>query len=522
MPSIAQLVKNVLPTGSKVINGGAGLYNEVSWVIIVRPTPPGFDSLKGNEFAIIGANAAVGLGVTLVQLISTLVERGAGGIGIMGDVSPEALLEAQARRIPLIQLPPHTNNNILETNAAHLISEERQQLYEREREISHSLMEMALSGKGKAVIIQKMRELTGRNAGFVDPNYIPRFPLDPLLTEAFRQQVVQVAPKLRNDSSKVSTPVVGFSLTPQQACFLGQIKVGKEVKGYLMLLAPEEDMSEVDRMAVRAGTLALAVEMSRLQAVEETEARFESDVIEDLLTRDLSPAEAEEISKRLDLNLSQPRLSIIVRPAKPPAEPALTIKDVSNLFARTISYFRNGDLVILLGMESLKTTVELRKLGKTVFEKLVSALPGTISMGLGRTYTGINGIRTSFRESEQSLNMGSQLFGSGSITCFADLGIYRLLFSLKSSGELKDFHDEYLGALSDYDQKHDGELMNTLRVYLHYNAISETARAIHVHRNTLLYRMSRIQEISGADLNDGETRLTLHLAVLAREVLKSG
>jgi purine catabolism regulator len=131
-------------------------------------------------------------------------------------------------------------------------------------------------------------------------------------------------------------------------------------------------------------------------------------------------------------------------------------------------------------------------------------------------------MRTSFREAEQALSMGLQLFGPGSVTCFADLGIYRLLFSLKSNGELNDFHAEYLGNLVDYDQKHDGELLNTLKVYLHYSAISETARAIHVHRNTLLYRLTRIQEITGVDLEDGETRLTLHLAVLAGEVLKVG
>ena len=53
-----------------------------------RPLP-GFDGLKGNEFAIIGPNVASGLGVTLLYLISTLAERGVSGIGILGEISPE-------------------------------------------------------------------------------------------------------------------------------------------------------------------------------------------------------------------------------------------------------------------------------------------------------------------------------------------------------------------------------------------------------------------------------------------------
>jgi PucR family transcriptional regulator, purine catabolism regulatory protein len=520
MPSIIQLVKKVLPAGSTVIHGGTGLYNEVSWVIVIRSTPPGFDSLQGNEFTIIGANTAAGLGVSLGHLIATLAERGAGGIGVMGEITPEAHREAQTKKIPLIQLPPQTNLSTLENAVARLINDERQYLYQREREFNHALMELALAGKNDAAIVQKLQELTGRNLGFIDLNYTPRFPLDPSLAEAFRQQIHQIVPKFRNDSANVSTPVVGLNLAQQQACFLGQIKVGKEIKGYLMLLAPEDQISEVDRMAVRSGTLALAVEMSRLQAVEETEARFESDVIEDLLTRELSAVETDDIARRLDLNLSQPLMILVVRGSNQISEPTFTLKNIGNLLPKALCYYRNGDIVILLPLDSLKTAVELRKLAKKVFDGLSSFLHGKLTLGSGRPYVGINGLRTSFREAEQALSMGCQLFGAGSVTCFGDLGIYRLLFSLKTNGELTDFYKEYLGNLADYDQKHDGELINTLKVYLHYSAVSETAREIHVHRNTLLYRLTRIQEISGVDLEDGETRLSLHLAILAGEILK--
>ncbi len=198
----------------------------------------------------------------------------------------------------------------------------------------------------------------------------------------------------------------------------------------------------------------------------------------------------------------------------------MTIKSIDNLLSDTHCYLRSNDIVILHPLESNKTVVELRQFGKSISEKLASILTGKFSLGIGRLYTGIDGIRTSFREAEQALAMGIQLFHAGSVTCFADLGIYRLLFSLKSSEELATFHREYLGNLVDYDRKHDGELIQTLKVYLHYSGIADTARAIHVHRNTLLYRLSRIQEITGADLEDGETRLTFHMAILAGEVLK--
>ncbi len=521
MPSILQLVKRVLPSGSTVIGGETGLYNEVSWVIVLRPTPPGFDGLKGNEFVIIGTDVAAGLGVTLTYLISTLAERGASGIGILGEISKEAEREAQSGTIPLIQLAPQTNISTLENAITRLIGEERQLLYQKERELSHSLMEFAVAGGGSLAIIQRLKELAGRNLGFIDLNYNPHFPMDEQLIDSFKKQVTKALSKLRSESSGLATPVIGLTLSQKQACFLGLIRVGKEIKGYLMLIAPEDTISDIDRLAVRMGTMALAVEMSRRQAVEETESRFESDIIEDLLTSELSETEADEIAKRLNLNLSISRACIIIRPSVQPTEPAIVLKNIANLYSKAHCYFRSSDIVILYPLESLKTVVELRKIGNDVLDRLTPVIAGVITLGIGRSYSGAEGIRHSFLEAEQAVAMGIQLFGTGSVTCFADLGIYRLLFSLKSTGELVSFFKANLGSLVDYDKKHDGELTQTLKVYLHHNAIADTARAIHVHRNTLLYRLSRIKEITGADLEDGETRLTLYLAVLAGEILQA-
>jgi PucR family transcriptional regulator, purine catabolism regulatory protein len=519
VPSVKLLLKKVLPSGSTVISGETGLYNEVSWIIVVRPTPPGFDGLKGNEFAIIGPNVASGLGVSLSYLLTALAERGVSGIGILGEVSPEVQREAQNKKVLLIQLPLQTNVNNLEASVSQMVNEERQRLYEREREFNHSLMELALAGGGSSEIVQKLRELTGRNLGFIDLNYNPHFPLEPHLAEAFKRRVHQAISKLRSESAIVSTPIVGLDLTPQQACFIGLIRVGKEIKGYLMLLAPEDSLSEVDRLAVRAGILALAVELSRRQAVEDTEARFESDIIEDLLNGNVAESDLEEVTRRLNINLTLPFVCIIAHGINPPPDPVIAIRDISNRFPKSNCYLKENEIAILFSLETIKNVVELRKSGREVFGDLTTIFDGPVTLGIGRSGNGKEGIQNSFKEAKHSLAMGLKLFGEGSITCFGDLGIYRLLFSLKSSGELAAFYKEYLGVLVEYDRKHDGDLIRTLNTYLDCATISETARSIHVHRNTLLYRLSRIQEITGADLEDGATRLSLHVAILAGEVL---
>jgi PucR family transcriptional regulator, purine catabolism regulatory protein len=109
------------------------------------------------------------------------------------------------------------------------------------------------------------------------------------------------------------------------------------------------------------------------------------------------------------------------------------------------------------------------------------------------------------------------------VALFAELGLYRLLLALRSTAELESFYEQALGALVEYDRKNDGELLKTLDAYFAcLGSPTEAAERLHVHRNTLLYRLHRIQEIAGVDLSDAETRLALHLALRVREVLQVG
>ena len=98
-----------------------------------------------------------------------------------------------------------------------------------------------------------------------------------------------------------------------------------------------------------------------------------------------------------------------------------------------------------------------------------------------------------------------------------------MLLALRSSEELDLFYEQTLGALVEYDRKNDGELVKTLDAYFAaLGSPTDAAERLHVHRNTLLYRLHRIQEIAGVDLADAETRLALHVALRVRDVLLTG
>jgi purine catabolism regulator len=144
----------------------------------------------------------------------------------------------------------------------------------------------------------------------------------------------------------------------------------------------------------------------------------------------------------------------------------------------------------------------------------------TIGIGVGHVHRGVEGQKLTYEEADGALSMGNRVLGRGQVAHFADLGLYRLLLALRQTTELEVFHRETLGALAEYDRKNDGELVKTLDAYFTcLGSPTDAAERLHVHRNTLLYRLHRIQEIAGIDLADAETRLSLHLALRVRDVL---
>jgi purine catabolism regulator len=129
-------------------------------------------------------------------------------------------------------------------------------------------------------------------------------------------------------------------------------------------------------------------------------------------------------------------------------------------------------------------------------------------------------VRASYREAEQALTMGVRLFGGARTVSFADLGLYRLLFALQGQTELREFFDDRMRLLADYDARTGAGLVKTLDAFFRcHGSPTEIAALLHLHRNTVLYRLRRIEEIGGLHLDDPETRLALHLCLKVREVL---
>jgi len=127
----------------------------------------------------------------------------------------------------------------------------------------------------------------------------------------------------------------------------------------------------------------------------------------------------------------------------------------------------------------------------------------------------------SYAEAKRALSVRMGSSSPSGVVVYDDLGIYRLLALGEDDHDVKGFVREWLGPLLDYDATSKSDLVGTLWQYFECGGIYDfTARALHIHRSTLRYRLRRIRELSGHDLGAVDSRLNLHPATRAWQILR--
>ena len=132
------------------------------------------------------------------------------------------------------------------------------------------------------------------------------------------------------------------------------------------------------------------------------------------------------------------------------------------------------------------------------------------------------GLPRSLREAGLALRLQKTLLPGSSACEYPKLGIFRMLAAIPDLAEVETFVQEWLGSLLDYDARRKAELVHTLTQYLeHGGNYDATAAKLSVHKSTLKYRLQRIRELTGLELNDPDVHFNLQLATRAWGTLQA-
>jgi PucR family transcriptional regulator, purine catabolism regulatory protein len=539
--TITDLLQAELPDGTAVLAGADFLGREVSWATALRARAPGLGSLRGREIVLLslGVLRALDTSLTLARAVEQLQPL-VSAIAILGEVDPAASERAEALGQPLLQLPSNTDLESLERSIQRAVLDSRQASNQRARELEREFSNLALSGHGFDVLVQTLARRTGKPVVLQAPDIEPivRATRYGLADAASVQRALAITDPhvtswLREISSRPEDSDLGRFSTPDHELdrYVVPVRDGRGPVGALSIIAPPRTVNEADRNALAAAAHACAIELARQDAHRSALDSAEGDIVENIL----SSTTEDDVSilsraKRLGVDLAKSYFAVAARSeAKTPVEALAAVIEQTFREASVEALVRVRDSHVL-ALVPVGAAEQSDKHARDLLEQLaprvtLHADDETVRFGLGMSGSGVEAVRDSMSQAEQALKLGEQI-STEPIHAYADMGLFRLLLAATRDPalqiELDAFHETTLGKLLTYDRERGSELVPTLEAFLAtLGAPLATAERLHVHRNTLLYRLTRIEAVAGLDLRDPEARLMLHLALRigqAREI----
>lgn len=281
---------------------------------------------------------------------------------------------------------------------------------------------------------------------------------------------------------------------------------------YIILVKGETDD------AYMVGKLAAFQIQNLLIAYKE---RFDKDnFIKNLLLDNLLLVDIYNRSKKLHIDIEVKRIVYIIE----------TIKDKDNNsleIVRSLFTTKSRDFVTAVDEKNIILVREVRpgegfddfyKTANVVLDTLKSADYDKVNVALGTVVDDIKEVSRSYKEAKMALAVGKIFYEEEHVVAYSNLGIGRLIYQLPLP-LCKMFIREIFENKSPDD--FDEETLTTINKFFENNLnVSETSRQLYIHRNTLVYRLDKLQKQTNLDLRVFEDAITFKIALMVVKYMK--
>lgn len=308
--------------------------------------------------------------------------------------------------------------------------------------------------------------------------------------------------------------------------------VGKDLLGFLAIEDDGEEFDPFDLLAIDLVRNIYSIQFIKQKLVIDTISQVKDHFIDKLLVERID--DLESIIHYMNLfqwNLYRPhRVSVLSITFSELEEEEVDffekqskIYQLFNELKGKISQYdpkivfarKNDEFVLIVPVEKEKPNE--KKYWQTLTNQIKKWLDyrgetSVVKVGIGGVTKQFSDYYKCYQQALQSLNVIKHQEDSEQVAFFEDLGSYTLLHLLKDTEEANFFMNNFLEKLKDHSNSSQVDLFQTLRVYLEQNgSIKKTAENLYIHRSTLLYRLEKIKEILGMDIDDADIRFNLML-----------
>ncbi|MPZ00959.1 MAG: PucR family transcriptional regulator [Actinophytocola sp.] len=498
------------------LTGEVGMDRPIRWVYTTDLLDPG-RYLNGGELVLTGMmwrrtpdDSAEFLSVTAARHVACI----AAGDAAYGTVPPDLVAACVAREIPLLEVPVDISFATITERVIHLLTIERQGDLAEQLDHRRKLLAAVAEGAGLDTVLRLwsegsdvqcvLRTATGRSpVSSADVDDLGAVLAERFLAAGRLPQVVTT------DRASGET----YSLFP--------VDVRSEHRATAWFLACEGDFREWPRVRHESVTeLAslLALERERIE-----EGRQADRVVAEQLFRLVLSGRStrDEIAGRLaEFGLADQQYVAVSASLLPVADGQLACRILDEVLAtvvrdgRTLVSAVDDEAVALLPLRSDAVTDMMRAQATALAPAMSDR---RLLLGVSLPTSGPEGLSAALSEARQARTLAELRGGTVAVLATDEIDSHALLLATVPDDVRRTFLTRVLGPVLAYDERHGSDLIDTLEAFLAASGSwTACAERLHVHVNTLRYRIKRIEELTGRSLSTLEHRVDFFLALRAR------
>lgn len=302
------------------------------------------------------------------------------------------------------------------------------------------------------------------------------------------------------------------------------VYVDGTVKGFVLTKAT--DVAWYHRL-LDYYALLISLVMQEEEKLDEVNQSFKQHFMHDLLYNNFKQEQPLlEQARTWGWNLSGPQLLTVIRINPVPGaslEPGrlneiqkTVMKTFRDQYSEGITEWFQEEIILIRGANCKEsgyvTPMQIKDFVKKTVERFQTS-DLDIQAGIGKCYEKPTELNKSYQEALMALNIGQEWSKETTVHHIDELGVLRLLFYLQHD-QLTEFSQSYLQPLIASDSLHETEYIHTLKTWImHETKVPETARALHVHPNTLRNRLQKMNSLLHMDLFNHEDFVNINIAV---------
>lgn len=292
------------------------------------------------------------------------------------------------------------------------------------------------------------------------------------------------------------------------------IIVAHQIKGFMWVIAGERELTDLDELTLEHAATVAALIMYKEDAVHQAEMTLRGDFLEQLFNvtdaRDSTLIEqAQQLGFYLDLDYQ-----VLV------AHEAQQDESLASNLVAAIEEWIGPIYPALVVPRGTRAVIVLQghhipdggRIARMMVEVLHEA-NREVLVGIGRAVDDLAGLRDSYNQAVEAVEIALIMGQTVGVRSFDALGVLHWLRHLTPKLLRENIFLNAIHRLAEYDAHRHHHLLLTLETYLDIGNVQDVAARLHVHRNTLSYRLERIEQMLDLDLSDPVCRMNLHVAL---------